>query len=61
MVTGGRQCKVFPDLEWLANLNFHILNRGQPMVQYQGFGITIRYFSSTGNHHLNSKPKTIDK
>jgi hypothetical protein len=48
-------------MEWLANLSSHTLNRKQPMVQYQGFGITITHFSSTGKRHLNSKPKTLDK
>jgi hypothetical protein len=31
------------------------------MVQSHGFGTTIRHLNSTGNHHLNSKPKIIDK
>ena len=49
-----------PALEWLANLCSHILNRGEPMVQYHGFRITIRHFSPNGNPHFNYKAKNLD-
>jgi len=32
----GRTSKVFPALEWLANLCSHISNRGEQMVRYYG-------------------------
>jgi hypothetical protein len=57
----GRTHRIFPALKWLAAMCSHIPNRGEQLVQYHRFGITIRHFSSTGNHHLNSKPKIIDK
>ncbi|MCG6535123.1 MAG: hypothetical protein L7F78_10600 [Syntrophales bacterium LBB04] len=50
--------KVFPSMEWLANRDSHSPNLGDQMVQYHGFGITIRHFTSTGNPHLNPKSKT---
>jgi len=30
------------------------------MVRYYGYGITIRHFSSTGNHHFNVKANSLD-
>jgi len=36
------------------------MNSGEPMVQYQEFGITTRHFISNGNLHRNSKTKTVD-
>ena len=33
----GRTSKVFPALEWLANLCSHIPNRGEQMVRYYGY------------------------
>jgi hypothetical protein len=47
----GRTSKVFPALEWLANLCSHIPNRGEQMV---------RYYSSNENHHLNSDLNPVD-
>jgi hypothetical protein len=57
----GRTSKSFPALEWLANLSSHIPNRGEQMMRYSGFGITIAGYSSTGNPHFNSKVKFVDK
>jgi hypothetical protein len=38
----GRTSKSFPALEWLANRCSHIPNRGEQMMLYSGFSITIR-------------------
>ena len=60
MSRDGKDTKVFPALEWLAAMCFHIPKRGEQIVRYYGFWNTIRYDSSGGNLHLNSKPKTLD-
>ena len=56
----SKTTKVFPALEWLANLCSHIPNRGEQMVRCYGFRNIVRHYSSTGNPHFNSKSKTID-
>jgi hypothetical protein len=33
----GKETKIFPATEWLANLSSHIPNRGEQMVRYYGF------------------------
>ena len=33
----SRASKIFPALEWLANLCSHIPNRGEQMVRYYGY------------------------
>jgi hypothetical protein len=60
MSRDGKDTKVFPVLEWLAAMCSHIQNRGEQMVHYSGFGITIGGYSSTGNPHFNFKSKTLD-
>jgi hypothetical protein len=60
MSRDGKDTKVFPALEWLAAMCFHIPKRGEQIVRYYGFWNTIRYDSSGGNLHINSKPKTLD-
>jgi len=55
MSRNGKDTKVFPDLEWLAAMCFHIPKREEQMVRYYGFWNTIRDDSSNGNPHSNFK------
>ncbi len=57
----GKDRKVLDAPEWLAAMCSQVPNRGEQVVQYHGFGFTIRCFSSTGNPHFNSKSKDKDK
>jgi len=57
----GNDRKLFDAPEWLAAMYSHVPNLREQMAQYRGLGITIRHFSSIGNHHLNSKSKVKDK
>ena len=58
--TAGKTTKVFPALEWLANLCSHIPNRCGQMARCYGFRNTVRHYSSIGNPHVNSNSKTLD-
>jgi hypothetical protein len=44
-VKDGKTIKSFPAFEWLAAMCSHIPNRGEQMLQYHGFCITIRHSS----------------
>ena len=55
----GKDRKVFGAQKWLTTMCSHVPNRREQMMQYHGFGITIRRFSTTGNPHFKFKAKTL--